>query len=153
MTPQQQEIIKTAIIKYGVRNQLDQATEELAELIVEINKAKRAGIVYNSFVDKPNHETPLDIVKVYNDLCAEVADVKVMIAQLELILDEERIQISMDRKIKRLGDRLNLIPDKIEDKPSALNCGDCIHINIPDEEEPCRNCRDGLGNFTNFERV
>jgi hypothetical protein len=74
-----------------------------------------------------------------------------MIAQLELILDEERIQISMDRKIKRLGDRLNLIPDKVEDKPSAINCGDCIHINIPDEEEPCRDCRDGLGNFAHFE--
>jgi hypothetical protein len=40
-------------------------------------------------------------------LCGEVADVKIMIAQLELMLDAEYIKISVDRKIERLKKRLN----------------------------------------------
>lgn len=43
----------------------------------------------------------------YFNLCSEVADMKIMLAQIELMLDSEAIQISIDRKIERLANKIN----------------------------------------------
>ena len=60
------EICKTAIAKWGVEAQLDQAVEEAAELIQAVNKFKR----YNS---------PWPLIE-------EMVDVEIMIGQLKAIV-------------------------------------------------------------------
>jgi len=105
MTKEQIEILKKAINKFGNMNQLDMAIEECAELIQAINKLKRAGLI-SYHITKPNENMDFKSISAYNNLCSEVADVKIMIRQLELMLCEERINISVDRKIKRLNKRL-----------------------------------------------
>ena len=60
------EICKTAITKWGVEAQLDQAVEEAAELIQAVNKFKR----YNS---------PWPLIE-------EMVDVEIMIGQLKAIV-------------------------------------------------------------------
>ena len=46
-------------------------------------------------------------VLMYNNLCREIADAKIMIASLELMLNKETIQISVDRKIERLAIKIH----------------------------------------------
>lgn len=98
-------ILAKAINQYGTSNQLDMAIEECAELIQAINKIKRLGLV-SYLITKPNENMDDKRINAYNNLCSEVADVKIMIHQLELMLCKERIQISVDRKINRLEKRL-----------------------------------------------
>jgi hypothetical protein len=109
MTPEQQQTLHQAITRFGVPNQLDMVIEEAAELIQSINKARRAKIVHEWGVSKPCMEQNMDQIEAYNNLCAETADMKIMLAQLEMMLDEERIKISFDRKINRLQENLNKI--------------------------------------------
>ena len=106
MTPEQIEILENAILRYGTRSQLDMAVEESAELIQAINKLKRGSLVSFHGITKPSWWMELKEIRAYNDLCSEVADVKIMLAQMELMLCSERIQISVDRKISRLERRL-----------------------------------------------
>lgn len=106
MTEEQISVLEQAIYKYGIGLQLDMAVEECAELIQAINKVKRAGIVAYH-ITKPNQGMETETVMKYNNLCSEVADVKIMMAQLELMLDSETIQLSVDRKIERLKSRIN----------------------------------------------
>lgn len=106
MTEKQIKILESAIQKFGTTNQLDMAIEECAELIQSINKIKRAGIV-QYHITKPNPSMDIKTSLTYNNLCSEVADVKIMIAQLEIMLNKTTIQISVDRKIDRLEQRLN----------------------------------------------
>ena len=105
MTEKQKEILEQAISQYGTCAQLDMAVEECAELIQAINKLKRLGLV-SYHVTKPNASMDIKCVNAYNNLCSEIADVKILIHQLELILCKERIEISVDRKIDRLQNRL-----------------------------------------------
>lgn len=112
------EVLKRAIEKYGVLAQMDMATEECAELIQAINKLKRK--TPNSILDKrlpkgtkslltiaPHENTSLSYSQAYFGLCSEVADVKIMVAQLELILSKEAIDLSVERKIDRLEERMD----------------------------------------------
>lgn len=101
------EVLDKAISTYGIDAQLNQAVEEMAELIQAINKARRANIVKKWGIEPPSAESQMNQVEAYNNLCMEVADVKIMLSQLESMLDTERIEISMTRKIKRLEARLN----------------------------------------------
>ena len=105
MNEKQLSILEYALSKFGAFNQLDMAIEECAELIQAINKVKRAGIVAYH-ITKPNATMDIKTAMTYNNLCSEVADVKIMIAQLELMLNKETIQLSLDRKIERLETRL-----------------------------------------------
>ena len=43
----------------------------------------------------------------YFNLCSEVADVKIMLAQMELMLSKDAIDLAVERKIDRLENRLN----------------------------------------------
>jgi hypothetical protein len=83
------------------------AIEEMSELIKAINKARRSGLVSEERITRPHSEMSIEDINVYNELCSEVADVKIMIAQLETFLCKERIDISVERKLIRLADRLN----------------------------------------------
>lgn len=108
MDKSQIEILKKAIYKYGVSNQIDMLHEEIGELLQAINKVKRNdGLTENGGFLEPNELTDLKYSKLYFDLCREVADVKIMLMQLELMLNQEAINISVERKITRLFIRLN----------------------------------------------
>ena len=109
MTPDQEKTLHEAITKKGVPHQLDMVIEEAAELIQSINKARRTGIIHEWGISAPCVEQNMNQVEAYNNLCAETADLKIMLAQLEMMLDSERIKISVDRKINRLQENLNKI--------------------------------------------
>lgn len=106
LNDKQKETLDRALFTYGVTAQLDQVNEECGELIVAINKIKRAGLV-GFMIAKPQIDSNQKSVFAYHNLCSEVADVRIMLHQLELMLDPKIIQISVDRKIDRLEERLN----------------------------------------------
>lgn len=86
-----QQILHNAIEKYGADNQLNQCMEELAELIIDINKYKRGY----------NNKLPL---------ISEMADVLVCMEYLKIILDiqEADIQEQIEYKLERLKYRMNM---------------------------------------------
>lgn len=88
-------ILEKAIEKYGER-QLDQAQEELAELIVAISKYKRA-IANNKNTDK----AVIDVIE-------EIADVRIMLKQVMMLLDIEEFEVTNIEieKLNRLEERL-----------------------------------------------
>jgi hypothetical protein len=107
-------VYKQAISLFGVINQLDMATEECAELIKAINKAKRSGLL--KYIGLENAEHPIPILKdatfkqslLYNELCGEVADVEIMTDQLRLLLNSEQIDLIKERKLIRLMNNIGL---------------------------------------------
>jgi NTP pyrophosphatase (non-canonical NTP hydrolase) len=103
---QQNEILSQAIETFGINNQLDMVVEECGELIQAINKVKRSRISLEKQVI-PSNQNYINDTFTYFNLCSEVADVKIMLMQLELILNKEAIDISVERKIKRLEKRMN----------------------------------------------
>ncbi len=110
MTPKQISVLQSAINRYKAVNQLEMAIEESAELIQSINKLKRNHLIGHSAILLPDANDSLKISKVYFDFISEVADVKIMIQQIELMLcdtGKEALQISTDRKIDKLENNLN----------------------------------------------
>ena len=86
------EILEKAIKHYGAKNQMAQNIEELAELIVAINKYIR----YPDNVESKQH------------IIEEIADVLIMIDQLKIILDikDYEIRCYRDYKLQRLNSRI-----------------------------------------------
>lgn len=88
-------LIQACIDKWGTDAQLTQAMEELAELIVAINKHKRSG--YGEL----------------ENLAEEIADVEIMISYLKAIASkidcmfEENINEWKRKKLDRLEERLS----------------------------------------------
>lgn len=74
--------------KYGVRAVLTKGTEELAELISAIAK------LLNSPIEDDN-------------VCEEIADVEIMIEQLRLIFDSDKIDEYKKYKLERLEKMVN----------------------------------------------
>jgi hypothetical protein len=101
-------VLDSAIQVYGISNQLDMAIEECAELIQAINKIKRNFTIDEiKNIKNGNHifKSTEDAI-VYNNVCSEIADVKIMLYQLEKIFDKNNIDISEERKLIRLEERL-----------------------------------------------
>ena len=92
-------IIEAAIAKLGEENQMRQTQEELAELIVAINKYERA------IKDK---EHPLWINYARKEVIEEIADVLIMLDAVKKMLDiqDEEIKKIRDFKLNRLLNRL-----------------------------------------------
>jgi len=101
--------IEKAIKTYGALAQLDMVVEECAELIQAINKLKRSGNVGMSVSDTNSFSgnQKEKYVKAYASLCSEVADVKIMIEQMEIMLNKAQIKRDYDSKIERLQKRLD----------------------------------------------
>lgn len=91
-TEHEKEIMQQAIKKYGWENQIDQYHEESAELTVALNKARR-GQYKPQFIP---------------DITEEIADVYIMLYQLQQIFNIEQAEINheMDRKLTRLEKRM-----------------------------------------------
>ena len=100
---EQKELLIKAIQKHGVVHQLDLVIEEAAELIQAINKAKRHGIVYPNYICAPSNVSSDDETDAYENLCSELADVKIMIAQLEILLKSSYVKDYVEIKLERLS--------------------------------------------------
>lgn len=101
--------LQKAIKNYGFISQLNMTIEECAELIQAINKIKRAGLVCDDSFLRPNNETSVENALIFYNFCSEIADVKIMIQQLELMLPEEIgdiVEMAVERKIKRLENKM-----------------------------------------------
>lgn len=101
------EVLKRAIDQYGLLKQTDMATEEVGELLQSINKLKRSTPEGVPFFSKPTKESSIKYCMAYWNLCSEIADVKILMYQLETIMSKEAVDLSIERKINRLEDRLN----------------------------------------------
>lgn len=106
---EKKNIYRKVIDEYGVDNQVEMVIEECSELILALQKLKR---YYGKSLSEVNSLENLGYdAELVADVCNEIADVKVMMEQSELIFDKEAIQNKIDFKIKRLelrvGDKIN----------------------------------------------
>ena len=88
-TEEQKQIMLKALRKYGVDAQDDIAIEEMSELTKAIIKNRR----YKTF------DT---LESVYEEL----ADVSIMLEQMMMSLDKDRVQVYINQKLERLNERL-----------------------------------------------
>jgi NTP pyrophosphatase (non-canonical NTP hydrolase) len=108
-TEEEIEILQQAIKQYGVPNQLNQTIEECAELIQAINKAKRHQLVTESEIIKPAYLVSTKDCIVFGNLVSEIADMKIMLDQLTLLIGYDRVEFAKERKLLRLKTRLDKI--------------------------------------------
>jgi len=82
------KILKKAIQYFGTNRQVDKAIEEMAELTKELLKIR--------------HDAEMETIL---DLKCELADVKIMITQLELIFGnvDKEVEFKMQRLERRMG--------------------------------------------------
>ena len=92
-------IIEAAIAKLGEENQMRQTQEELAELIVAINK-------YERFIKNNRHPKLIKVAR--KNIIEEMTDVLIMFDAVKEILDikDEELKSIRDFKMKRLLNRL-----------------------------------------------
>jgi NTP pyrophosphatase (non-canonical NTP hydrolase) len=88
-TEEQKGIMLNALKKYGVDAQDDIAIEEMSELTKAIIKNRR----YKTFATLEN-------------LYEELADVYIMLEQIMMSLDKDRVQSYVNSKLERLNERL-----------------------------------------------
>jgi hypothetical protein len=89
------EILKEAIDTWGSNAQADMMIEEASELIRSIQKFKRANILSDEMDQRKK------------ELIDEIADNKIMIAQMEILMhDQEAIDAMVRYKMNRLKLRL-----------------------------------------------
>jgi hypothetical protein len=108
-TEEEIEILQQAIKQYGVPNQLNQTIEEAAELIQAINKARRHQLVTESEIIKPAYLVSTKDCIVFGNLVSEIADMKIMLDQLTLLIGYDRVEFAKERKLLRLKTRLDKI--------------------------------------------
>ena len=88
-TEEQKGIMLQALSRYGVDAQDDIAIEEMSELTKAIIKNRR----YKTFATLEN-------------LYEELADVYIMLEQIMMSLDKDRVQSYVNSKLQRLNERL-----------------------------------------------
>jgi NTP pyrophosphatase (non-canonical NTP hydrolase) len=88
-TEEQKNIMQNAVRKYGVDAQDDIAIEEMSELTKAIIKNRR----YKTFAT---------LESIYEEL----ADVYIMLEQMMMSLDKDRVQSYVNSKLERLNERL-----------------------------------------------
>lgn len=96
------ETLKTAISKYGIVNQIDMAIEEMSELTKALLKHKR-------YARLTEHEgaNEQEAAKIYADVCEEMADVIIMLNQLQMIYDNKKeVSFCINSKVERLKARM-----------------------------------------------
>ena len=100
-------IFRRCISEYGNQPQIDMCIEEMSELTKALLKYRRkAALVMGEKVNLTSDE--LNLTKAKADIVDELADVRIMCRQMELLFQvedevEERIDFKVDRQLKRLG--------------------------------------------------
>lgn len=87
---QREELYIKAIEKWGEYSQLDQCLEEMAELMVAINKYKRLNM---DLKDRKQ--------EIMENLVEEIADTKLCIEQMEMMFGKDNVSDMVDRKMKK----------------------------------------------------
>lgn len=82
------DVFEDAIDKWGVESQIVMAQEECAELITELARDYRG---------RSDDDA----------LAEEIADVQIMMEQLELVVGRERVREAREGKLERLRERLD----------------------------------------------
>lgn len=101
MTKNQKERIKSIADNYGIENQLKKSREELIELREEIR---------NYLSDYQAEDSEITTIP----LIDEIADVKIMIAQLEYLLElEKEVKDRVEFKLNRQIDRIKLEKESV----------------------------------------
>lgn len=88
------EILKKAVVHFGVYPQLFMLCEEMAELTKAIMKCKRYDFECST-----------------DNLMEEIADVEIMIQQMRIIFNSDTINFYRIRKLKRLSDMIGYEED------------------------------------------
>ena len=83
-------VYQRAVDVFGIQPQLDQAQEECAELIVDINHLRRGRLMLEELVE-------------------EVADVSIMVEQLRLIVGPEKVANIIAEKLGKLEKKLDAL--------------------------------------------
>jgi NTP pyrophosphatase (non-canonical NTP hydrolase) len=109
---EQNTILELAIQRYGVPNQLNQTIEEAAELIQAINKARRNQLITETEIIQPKYLTSTKDCLVFGNLVSEIADMKIMLDQLTLLIGHDRVEFEKERKLIRLKARLRIDENK-----------------------------------------
>lgn len=94
---EKKKIYKQAEELWGMVAQYDQAIEEMAELIVAINKYKRK-CLYGEYKNNP---------KVEENLIEELADVKMCLEQLWGYVGEDKVDKVLDYKFEKLKEEID----------------------------------------------
>ena len=108
MTRQEQHdiVYRRCICEYGTQPQIDMCIEEMSELTKALLKYRRKfAIARGENVNPTNGDT--DLCKARTDIIDELADVRIMCRQMELLFQaedevERRIDFKVDRQLKRL---------------------------------------------------
>lgn len=99
-------VYKRCICEYGTQPQIDMCIEEMSELTKALLKYRRKfALVRGENVNPTNGDT--DLFKARTDIIDELADVRIMCRQMELLFQaedevEKRIDFKVDRQLKRL---------------------------------------------------
>ena len=93
----ERNIYQDAIDKWGETAQLDQMIEEMAELTLAISKYKRQ--FNDSLLDYQK-------VGVMENLYTEIADVKLMIEEMEYMFGKENVQRAYQKQLQKFEQEL-----------------------------------------------
>ena len=85
-------IYQDAIDKWGETAQFDQMIEEMAELTVALSKVKR--LDYDNMLDTKKSQ-------VMENLYEELADVKMMLEEMEYMFGKEKVDEWYDKKMEK----------------------------------------------------
>ena len=96
-------VLKEAILTYGISSQVDMAIEEMSELTKALCKERRAQL------------QPGKHAEAQANVIEEIADVAIMLEQLLIIFDKDNeIQKEVDYKIDRLEQRLDVFHKEVK---------------------------------------
>ena len=101
------EILLQAIEKYGDDSQIDVCIEEMSELTKALLKFRRMENKKSAVKSIDYAEYIAEKIKCASNVAEEIADVKIMLEQMEIIFGcSEEINNQTEFKIKRLKERL-----------------------------------------------
>lgn len=98
-------VFRRCIYEYGTQPQIDMALEEMSELTKALLKWRRTFSVVNGSnvnpVENPN------LTKAREDIVDEIADVRIMCRQMEILFQcEDEVENRIDFKVRRQTERL-----------------------------------------------
>lgn len=88
MQTEEKENIINKLARNGIWEQLNQLQEECGEVIAAVNRLRRKK------------------QDAYIDLCTEIADLKIMVSQMEILLDKDLIHQKLNEKLLRARERI-----------------------------------------------
>lgn len=109
MTPEQIQTHRQPRKDHYVSYRLDKAVEAFAALIVCIQQTKRQRFVEEEFgILRPSQTSSIEEALAYNALCQNVAKAKLMLSDIELMLDDETLTLTLEREMDRVKKEENV---------------------------------------------